>query len=100
EPRRSGTRPARARGLTPPRAGGYEPDVERIPELGRTLAHLRSLGGMSVSEAASRTGLTVAQLREAENGSVEHASTLARSWGLSARELIEGAMTGGDEAGD
>ena len=71
--------------------------MDRIPELGRVVALLRSLGGMSLQDAASRLGTSIEDLREAEGGDVEHACRVAHAWGLDPQEFVAGAMAG---AGD
>lgn len=71
--------------------------MDRIPELGRVVALLRSLGGMSLVDAARRLGLSDDEFRAAERGEVEAASRVARAWGLDVQELFAGAMAGADD---
>ncbi|MBX3251139.1 MAG: ImmA/IrrE family metallo-endopeptidase [Myxococcales bacterium] len=68
--------------------------MDRIPELGRAVALLRCLGGMSLIDAARRLGLSDEELRAAERGEVGAASRVAHAWGLDAQELLAGAMAG------
>lgn len=71
--------------------------MDRIPELGRVVALLRSLGGMSLRDAAQQLALSDDELRAAERGEVEAASRVARAWGLDVQELLAGAMAGADD---
>lgn len=71
--------------------------MDRIPELGRVVALLRSLGGMSLRDAARQLGLSDDELRAAERGEVEAASRVAHAWGLDVQELLAGAMAGADD---
>ena len=66
--------------------------MEPLLRLGRTLATLRSIRGLSVDEAASQAGLDSHQLREAEAGRVTESvrECLAKYYGLDVESLVEG----------
>lgn len=66
--------------------------MERLPELGRALADLRKLCGMSITTCARRMGITASRLQLVEEGDIddELLETAARAFDLDVNELREG----------
>jgi transcriptional regulator with XRE-family HTH domain/Zn-dependent peptidase ImmA (M78 family) len=68
--------------------------MERLADLGRALAQLRSLLGLSIEECASRIDITVDRLAAAERGEIDLAALggIARLYALDEDELREGTV--------
>ncbi|NNB89469.1 ImmA/IrrE family metallo-endopeptidase [Corallococcus exiguus] len=68
--------------------------MEPLLHLGRTLASIRSIGGLSLEEAAVEAGVTVSALRDAEQGVLAPgvADALAGFYGLDAEALAGGQV--------
>jgi Zn-dependent peptidase ImmA (M78 family) len=75
--------------------------VEPIPELGRALAHLRSLRGLSIDECASLARMTPEEVTSAERGAPAQAEALLRALhGLQPEDLRDGFVAPVEHAGE